>query len=85
MGKYSDYGRDDKLGKEFDIIDIKRLEELSKMAFYHICMDEGCTVPEEEVGKTIPDNSYTAFELKVWDLMRKTVRYGMALEKFLIC
>lgn len=85
MFKYLDCGPDDMLGKVFDFISIKKLEELSEMAFYDTCVEYGCNIPEEYVGKTVPtEESYSKFEIAVWHLMKNTVRDGMTLDESFI-
>lgn len=69
-----------------DTISLEKLNELSTMAFYDSCVEYGCNIPEEYVGKTMPtEESYSKFEIAVWYLMKNTIRDGMALEKSIIC
>jgi hypothetical protein len=65
--------------------ELKKLNELSKMAFYNSCVEYGCNIPEEYVGKTVPtEESFSKFEIAVWHLMKNTIRDGMILEKSII-
>ena len=62
---------------------LRKLRNLSKRAFYNVCVDEGCNIPEGE--KTEPDSQTDLFENSVFNLFVKAVRDGISLEKSLIC
>ena len=66
----------------YEEFDQDALEELSKMAFCYVAIEEGCNT-DMPFNKTIPGDDYSIFSEKVWELFVKAVRDGMALQESL--
>lgn len=62
-------------------ISLFRLNELSKMAFYDVVVDEGGNIPEGEI--TYPEKA-TQFEYQVYYMFKMVVKDGMALERSIL-
>lgn len=62
-------------------ISLDRLRELNKMAFYDVCIDEACNIPEGEI--TYPEKA-TPFEYQVFYMLKEVVKDGMALERSIL-
>lgn len=59
--------------------DADAIEELAKMAFYDICIEEGCNIPKGQ--KTVPDGHFSDLSCIIWEILKRTIRDGMELQK----
>ena len=61
--------------------DIQGINEIAKTAFYSVCVEEGCNIPEGEKFELEPDYDSVLVDYHMFDVMRQLVKDGMELYK----
>ena len=72
---------DDAKSSEVELLDLVTLADICKRAFYNVCVENGCNIPEGET--YLPGNDYSNLRMKIYELFGQAVEDGMALQRSL--